>query len=1087
MIRTTLVDTAPAENFDRILRIATRIFEAPIALIAFANGEPAWCKASVGIASTDLPAAVEIALAGIAAGETRIVPDAWPELAEIRFHAAAPLRTPDGQPVGALCVMDRRPRQEFAAADRAMLTDLGRAVMAELELRARGLQARTLVGELDLRNAVLAAAGAAPSVGEALERIMGVTCDALGAALCHVWQQPAGEDRLRFLGGVIRGRLRHTDYLGRCRALDVYAHNSVVGEAIRTDRQIITPEIAAEDLGHHPLLRLSHENGLLSRIVTPLRVGEDCYAMLTCFDRPDADVAAAAGQVRGIALALLPVLRRQQDHARAELFQRIVETTADAVVVAGADPGDGAGDDSGPRIVYVNPAFEQVTGYTAAEVAGRSPRLLYGPRTEPAARAALRAAIVARRPLRQTITHHRKDGTPFVADLNVSPVTDSMGRHTSWVAIQRDMTAYFEAAEEVGRREAAFRRLFHSNPVPMWIYDRASLRFLEVNNAAMSVYGWTREQFLAMTILDIRPEAERTAAAGSAQAPRDGRAVSGPWRHITAGGQERLVQIMSSLLEHEGTPAVLVGVFDMTEQVRAERALRHSQASLQQTTGQLAEALRLAKLGPWRWRVGAEAAEWSDEIFAIFGTDRASFVPTVETALARIHPDDRQMTRDFLEQTATASGPRSFDFRVLRPDGRIGHCWIEGSRVEDPATGEIWLHGFCQDVTERREIEQALLRAEKLDTIGQMTGGVAHDFNNLLTVIAISLELADAAAEGNPTLRPLIRAAREATDKGAQLTAQLLSYARRQPLRPRPVAPSDFVADLLDMVPRVMGERHTLRASVAPGTPRFQADPAQLETAMLNLLLNARDAMPAGGGITLEMAPVTFTEAYAINQDEVQPGDYVMIAVADAGTGMSAETLARVFEPFFTTKPVGRGTGLGLSMVLGFAKQSGGHVSVYSEMARGTVVKLYLPVTVTEAELPAALAAPQGRLPPIEVLVVEDKEDVRAIACQLCVDLGLMPTAAASGEEALSYLQAGFRFGLLFTDVVLGGALDGVRLAEQASALQPGLPVLFTSGYTENTIVHGGRLDEGVRLLTKPYSKAQFVAAVAAALASMLA
>ncbi|MHC5020761.1 MAG: hybrid sensor histidine kinase/response regulator [Planctomycetota bacterium] len=386
--------------------------------------------------------------------------------------------------------------------------------------------------------------------------------------------------------------------------------------------------------------------------------------------------------------------------------------------------------------------------------------------------------------------------------------------------------------------------------------------------------------------------------------------------------------------------------------------------------------------------------------------------------------------------------------------------------------------GMGIDVTERERMAEQLQQASKLQAIGQLTGGVAHDFNNLLTVIMGNLELIRMAAEdagSPPGLDRLAASGLEAAERGSALTHRLLAFSRKQPLQPTRVDLNRLIAGMEDLLRRTLGETIAVETVAAGGLWECEVDAAQLENAVLNLAINARDAMPAGGRLTIEAGNARLDPDYAEEHTEVRSGQYVQLAVTDTGCGIPPEMLERVFEPFFTTKGVGAGSGLGLSMVYGFTKQSGGHVKIYSEPGEGTTVKLYLP------RASAGARAAEERTPVDDALtgagetivVVEDDPRVRALSVTLLTKLEYRPVAAATAAEGLALLDAHPDAALLFTDVVLPEGISGVELAAQATARRPGLKVLFTSGYTENAIIHHGRLDAGVELLEKPFTMKQ--------------
>jgi signal transduction histidine kinase/CheY-like chemotaxis protein len=387
-----------------------------------------------------------------------------------------------------------------------------------------------------------------------------------------------------------------------------------------------------------------------------------------------------------------------------------------------------------------------------------------------------------------------------------------------------------------------------------------------------------------------------------------------------------------------------------------------------------------------------------------------------------------------------------------------------------------------QQIDERERAEETLRQAQKMEAIGQLTGGVAHDFNNLLQIILSSLGLLKRRAEGwglppeaARDFRRLTGAATVGGERAAALTGQLLAFARRQPLAPTRIDVNRLVAGMSELLRRTLGEAIAIETVLAGGLWPTFADGNQLESAVLNLAVNARDAMPDGGKLTIETANAHLDEGYIRAHDDVRAGQYVMVAVTDTGSGMPPEVLARAFEPFFTTKDIGHGTGLGLSQVYGFVKQSEGHIKIYSEPGSGTTVKLYLPRLLTmgaDKDAPPPEEAHPGTTAAERVLVVEDEDGVRAFAVEMLRELGYGIVEASDGHAALRMIEADPSIRLLFTDVGLPGGMNGRQLADAALQRRSDLKVLFTSGYTRNAIVHGGRLDAGVALIGKPFTYA---------------
>jgi PAS domain S-box-containing protein len=375
------------------------------------------------------------------------------------------------------------------------------------------------------------------------------------------------------------------------------------------------------------------------------------------------------------------------------------------------------------------------------------------------------------------------------------------------------------------------------------------------------------------------------------------------------------------------------------------------------------------------------------------------------------------------------------------------------------------------DTSKRLALEDQLRQSQKLESLGQLTGGVAHDFNNLLTVIIGNAESLEEKLEAFPTLKALASMISKAAFRGSDLTQALLAFARKQPLDPKAVDLNHLLSNMKALLQRAVGESFEIKIMQDVNLWQAVIDPAQLENALLNLVINARDAMKSGGRITIETTNTTIDSDYA-NQYEAIPGEYVLVAVSDTGEGISQEHVKRVFEPFYTTKEKGKGTGLGLAMVYGFIKQSGGHINIYSELGHGTSVRMYLPRVISELKTTSMVDIESNTQVGSEtILLVEDDILVRSYANELLNSLGYSVIQAENGHQALKVIESQTKIDLLFTDVVMPGGMSGKDLADLAIRIRPALKVLFTSGYTESTIIHNGRLDPGVQLLSKPYRR----------------
>ncbi|MGJ7917132.1 PAS domain S-box protein [Massilia sp. LXY-6] len=430
---------------------------------------------------------------------------------------------------------------------------------------------------------------------------------------------------------------------------------------------------------------------------------------------------------------------------------------------------------------------------------------------------------------------------------------------------------------------------------------------------------------------------------------------------------------------------------------------------------------------------------------------------------------------------ARTDGRAEAEGRRVRKDGSTFRASVVIDAIHDPDGKLVGFAKITRDITERAQLEdarEALQHAQRLEAVGKLTGGVAHDFNNILQVIGGSLQLLSGTVAGIPAAQRYLSMALTAVDRGGKLAAQLLAFARRQPLQPVVLNAGRVVRGLEDLVQRAVGETVEVETAVSASLWNTLVDPHQLENVVLNLAINARDAMPDGGKLTIELSNTMLDDSYVSAAHEVPPGQYVLLAISDTGTGMVPEVLARAVEPFFTTKGEGQGTGLGLSMAFGFVKQSGGHFRIYSEVGHGTTIKAYFPRTLESEQLLPEPNAGEARGGTETILVVEDDPNVQATVVGMLGDLGYHVLRADNAEMALAVLRAGVRCDLLFTDVVMPGPVKSTELARQAKMLLPSLKVLYTSGYTQNAIIHGGRLDPGVELLSKPYRREKLASKV---------
>jgi PAS domain S-box-containing protein len=613
--------------------------------------------------------------------------------------------------------------------------------------------------------------------------------------------------------------------------------------------------------------------------------------------------------------------------------------------------------------------------------------------------------------------------------------------------------------------EAKFRALFANNPLAVWAFDRETLRIVEANEAALARYGYARSDIERLRIIDLMPPEDRPRSTlGQDSAARPARHFDG--RHMLRDGTIINVEVTAHDMDLAGRPVTVAVINDITERERAQQALRESE---QLARGIIDTALDAFLQLDERGRI----VEWNAQAEVIFGWKRyeavgQTFGDLLVPASIRQHYDAA-----FAQSVGNPASPvlgRRYETLLLRRDGSEVMVDLAATVLRRRA-GSLF-NAFIRDLTDKRVAEEQLRQAQKLDAVGKLTGGIAHDFNNILTVITGTIDILARAVAKDKTLASIAKMIDDAAERGAELTRRLLAFARKQPLQPRVTDINALVHDAATLLRPSLGEQVEIELMLEEDAWPALVDPNQLVTALVNLALNARDAMGDGGKVTLETGNVILDEAYAAANPDVQPGAHVMIAVSDTGSGIPAAIRDQVFEPFFTTKDVGKGTGLGLSMVYGFVKQSGGHVKIYSEDGHGTSVKIYLPRTSEASDraddTPKVPALAGGRE---AILIAEDDELVRNYVVAQLRSLGYATQAVACSSEALNLIEQGHQFDLLFTDVIMPGGMNGRELGEEAVKRRPSLRVLYTSGYTDNAVMHHGRLDPGVALLNKPYRK----------------
>jgi PAS domain S-box-containing protein len=752
-----------------------------------------------------------------------------------------------------------------------------------------------------------------------------------------------------------------------------------------------------------------------------------------------------------------------RDHhaERERLFSAAVESSNDAIITTSLDG----------TITGWNSAAERLYGYTAAETAGKNISLLVPMDRLPEVHDTLRRIGWGERIEQNETVRLRKDGSRIEVSLSISPIKAPSGEIIGISKVARDITEVNKTRQVLRQQTEELRRIFETSQDLIMVMDSRGY-LVQISPSCETILGYRPEEMIGHSGVDfIHPDHLENSREEMRAARRGLRPKMADTRCMHKNGRE----VWLSWLGTWSEPVkrfFFVGR-DMTESRQAQETLRESE--------RLARGIIDTALDAFvQIDVKGLIRDWNAQAENIFGWPRDEALgKNVFDLMGRPDGPLRQALNTFLQSGDEVVRQPRRELQIKRRDGK--EITAELSIAALKTRGGYLFNAFVRDLTDKIAAEDRIRQAEKMEAMGQLTGGIAHDFNNILTVITGTIEILADAVEGEPQLAAITRMIDEAASRGAELTQHLLAFARKQPLEPKVTDVNMLIIDTAKLLQRTLGEHVEIESVFAEETCAAVVDPNQLATAILNLALNARDAMPDGGKLIIETGFVVLDDNYAKMHSDVRPGCYAMIAVSDTGTGIPAAILDKVFNPFFTSKGPGKGTGLGLSMVYGFIKQSAGHIMIYSEEGHGTTIKMYLPPATgaLPALEPAPVLAVEGGHE--KILVVEDDKLVRDYVLAQLHSLGYVTLDAANATEALALVHTGHAFDLLFTDVIMPG-MNGRQLADEISRVRPGLKVLFTSGYTENAIIHHGRLDEGVLLLAKPYRKSDMAIMIRKAL-----
>lgn len=681
--------------------------------------------------------------------------------------------------------------------------------------------------------------------------------------------------------------------------------------------------------------------------------------------------------------------------------------------------------------------------------------------------------------VRLETTARIKAGRIAPIDFSLKPCFDDEGDVHFIIAEARDVTKQRAIQEQLRRKEAELKLILDHVPVRILLKDDKN-NVLRLNEPAARTMGLSVEEAENRHTRDLFPEQADQFHADDLEIIEAGRPKLGMVRpfknHAGLEGWLRIDKV-PYVDPETGERFIFIASMDVTAEKRAERERLLQDERYRALYNNT--PVMLHSIDP-EGRIITVSDFWLEK----FGYAREEVIGRKSTEF--LTPDSaRKAVETILPDFMRTGYCKDVEYQWLTKSGEVMDVllsaiaeWDENGKIRRSLAVLI-------DITERRQVEQKLIQAQKMESVGQLTGGLAHDFNNLLGVILGNLQLLERSVSGDQKSERRVDAALGAVDRASELTRRLLAFARRQKLETRHVNPNDLIDDLADLLRQAVGETIDLEIHLGADIPQIRTDQTQLESAILNLAVNARDAMPDGGVLTVESSTLTFSREYADSQGEITPGRYVVIAVTDSGTGIPPETQKKVFDPFFTTKDVGKGSGLGLSMVYGFVTQSGGQVRLYSEVGLGTTIRLYLPTDACETEIATSNGHPRENATAKgteTILVTEDNTEMREIAVQLLEDLGYRTIAAIDGKSALEILETTPDIDLLFTDIVMAGGMNGVALADAAHRLRPDLPVVFTTGYAEAAVLRDGQVSRERNLVTKPYRHQELSVKIRAAL-----
>ena len=1168
--RYMILDTEPDPMFDRIVDIASKQFNVPIALISLIDKDRQWFKASCGLEEKETAREISFCTHTIMGDDVLVVLDATKDERfsnnplvqdglQIRFYAGAPLINSEGYALGTLCLVSDQVREEFDEADQILLQDLASVIVNQIEMRYAANHAlEKAETQLQIKNDLAIAKHqlalffeyvpiAVAMFDHEMRFQAGSRCwreifktgnqSLAGRKLSDIrpdlpahWHEQyeqclAGEiikieeDKLPLVDGefhwvrrqlqpwrnrdgnigglissveIINERKKAINALeesqrfneavldniqDRIVACDAEGNLSLFNEATHelhnSDSEPVPPEQWSENYdlydaeGEQPL---ETEEIPLFRALKGEVVEKQEIVIVPDEGKPRNVVAKASpmfdseGRKIGAVASMHDVTKVREARAKIDELDARYRAIFDHTFqfCSFLEP-DGT-------LIDVNETTLKFSGYSRED-------LVYRPfweapwwRGNDARVAKLKDAIqrvAAGEFMRYAVEVDGADNVKLPIDFSLKPIEDEDGKVIHMIAEGRDISELVAAEHALRRNQAELALILDSIPMRIFYKDDKN-RILRLNQPAADSLGMKIEDIEGRKTYDLFPEQAEKYYKDDLEVIKSGESKLGIIeKYTTKHGEHGWVRTDKVPYVDPETEErfIFSAAMDITAEKHAEEALRISEKRYR--TLYNSTPVMLHSIGPdgrllsvsdlWLEKLGYKRGE-------VIGRPSSDFLT----------PDSKRKA-DRANATFLSKGScKDIEYQFLTKNGKVIDVLLSAVAEFDDNKNVIRSMAVLTDITEGKKVERQLLQAQKMESVGQLTGGLAHDFNNLLGVVLGNLQLIDRTVQHDEKAHKRVQSAQAAVEKGAELTRRLLAFSRRQPLETESLEPNPLIESFGELLERTLGEQIALECHLADNMPRIRTDPSQLESAILNLAVNARDSMPDGGLLTIESQLAEVDENYA-RRNDLKPGEYVLLAVTDTGNGIPKDIINQVFEPFFTTKETGKGSGLGLSMIYGFMKQTGGHVNIYSEAGCGTTVRLYFPIDRDNVDNDMRIDAGQA-VSTINgnnetLLVVEDQAEVREVAAALLEDLGYQVVTAPDGPSGLKILKQRQDIDLLFTDMVMPGGMNGPSLAIEARKLRPNFPVVFTTGYADAAVLRESQIAETGNLITKPYQR----------------